>query len=232
MEATNGCTEQDILPHLQSFADHLVFDSESIDDLAIFSHKMLKEHSWGRRIVDMNWARFTGWRQVLYHAFDTPERVEELRNSSEIHITYNSQPSSSFKHHDTQAIYMQAWLAAQLGWNFHSKEKQDNHIAFNFTSNGSPLTVVLKPAKFGVFAPGALVSVSTAGSAGDSTSLVRNENTPKQISAQICSAYTCELPFTIPLNTMTRGLTFIKQILYTPVSPHYHKMLEMLSEQH
>lgn len=224
--------EHEILPHLQGVADHLIFDSECVDDLSSFSQVMLDKKGWHGRIIDMNWARFSGWRDVLCHAFENQERIDELKDSVEVTINYNSQPSASFKHQDTQAVYLQAWLAARLGWKYLSKTEEDSIKRYHFSQNSHELVISVEPVKVGSFAPGAITSIKTAGSAGDTTTLIRNENTPKQIAAQICSAHSCESPFSIPLYTMTRGLTFIKQILYAPSSPQYYEMLQILSQQH
>jgi len=47
---------------------------------------------------------------------DNANIVSTASRSEEIHITYNSHATDLITHTYTQALYLIAWLAAQLGW--------------------------------------------------------------------------------------------------------------------
>jgi glucose-6-phosphate dehydrogenase assembly protein OpcA len=218
-----------ILPSLQHFANQLIFDSENTSDLKAFAQRLLeKRKKWGFRIVDMNWTRFSGWRQVLVQTFDTKSRIEDLYKLTDVEITYNLLSSPSFNHQELQATFMEAWLASRLKWKPNNTEKDSRGYT---TSQGSHLRVTMKHGSKTTFAPGALLSIDMKTDNGNSTLLSRTEKSPKQVAVHLSSLETCQLPFSITLNSMTQGPTFIKQMLYTPVSVHYFNALEAIIQR-
>jgi len=119
-------TEYTILPHLEYFATRLIFDAETTEDLHQFSREMLNRMATSSiQVIDMNWARIGGWKEVLAEVCDSQERLDQLAKASSITLKYNNKPSDLFTHPETQAIYLQAWLAACLNWCYVNAEKND-----------------------------------------------------------------------------------------------------------
>lgn len=220
-----------LLALLRQLTTHLIVDSVYAENMQDFSNTVLRwRDKADGRIVDMNWARLSGWRHVLLQAFDTDKRIEELQNSDLIEIHYNCINSDTPLQCDVQAIYLQAWIATQLKWGFQGKEKERDSLICHYKQKQHEIKVSLTPQKVETFASGALLRFE-ATSSKSRTSLQRKKEKSSAIIAEISSQETCQLPFTIPLFTMTRGLTFVKQLLFTPISPHYYKMLELLGSE-
>ncbi|GAB4237267.1 MAG: hypothetical protein Tsb0021_17100 [Chlamydiales bacterium] len=222
----------DLFAHLYPYIDHLIFDSERAENLTSFAKAVIKKRKkWDCRIVDMNWARCSGWRIVLRQAYDTKEKIRDLNHSKKIVITYNQQSTNSFQHQEIQAIYLQSWLSTQLNWNFVKQGKEDGKFTFIYQAVDQEIHVGLEKAYIENFDPGAIVGFESETYDNKSTTLKRESDSPKQVYAQFCHEGSCELPFTIPLYTMSRGQTFIKYLLYSPIDAHYLNMMQKLSEQ-
>ena len=65
--------EQEILPHLLSVSNRLVYDSECAENLQRFSNRILAQSDASRTdLIDLNWVRMKGWRDAFDEVFDTP----------------------------------------------------------------------------------------------------------------------------------------------------------------
>lgn len=222
--------EDSILPHLELFATRLIFDSECTDNLPQFCSRLLnKMKKMKCDLVDMNWARFVGWRNLLAQLFDTRERSEELHNCKLITISYNHKPCSTFYHNETQALYLQSWLATQFSWNFHSVESKEGKTRFLYTSKQRQIIVDLLPKTAEVFTPGSIISFEAATTNNHFYSLTRTPQASQQVRVEISTLEECELPYTYPIAHRTRGYAFVKEILYSPASPHYRAMLHTIA---
>jgi glucose-6-phosphate dehydrogenase assembly protein OpcA len=221
-------TEYTILPHLQYFATRLIFDSESTEDLQQFSRDMLNRlHSSPIEIVDMNWARIGGWREVLAHTFDSPERFAQLTTANVIEIVYNNCPSEMFYHPDTQAIYLQAWLASRLGWQFRHAEK-DNHSQILIYQEGqTPHTIRLTPRADSHFQAEELLEIHVTGPNDYECHL--NRIKADQVQVHTCNQYQCAVPFVLLMPSLRSGRSFMQEIFYQKVSSQYISMLKLIS---
>lgn len=220
--------DQAILPALQAHANRLIFDSETIDHLQRFSHHLLaymQTHT--HDIVDLNWTRIGGWREIIGKIFDTQERVEQLRSAREICITYNALENRFFHHSQTQAIYLQAWLAAQLDWphRFLGTSHGKSEVGY-----GHDLIVTLQPAKIEERSPGSIFSLEVIQANGQTVAARRNPGS-QQVTVEASSDKSCTLPFTLNLRGTQLSYAVLKEILYLYGSEHYRRMLHILKSQ-
>lgn len=223
--------EVNILPTLQANASRLIFDSETIDNLQRFSQRILTYADVHHRdIVDLNWVRLAGWREIFAKIFDTEERVQQLREAKELRIVYNALENRFFHHSQTQAIYLQAWLAAQLGWQFQSlgASKAQSEVRYR-TAKGNVL-VTLEPKKIDDRAPGSIFSIALYDAHGASYVATRKPQT-QQVVVEAATDETCTLPYMLNLRGTQLTYAFLKETLYQYTSHHYRDMLHVLQHQ-
>ncbi|MFI0434574.1 MAG: glucose-6-phosphate dehydrogenase assembly protein OpcA [Parachlamydiaceae bacterium] len=220
--------EQTILPHLENFATRLIFDSETTEDLQQFSRDMLNRiNSTATQMVDMNWARMNGWREVLAQVFDSPERVDQLSNANSIDFFYNNKRSELFNHPETQAIYLQAWLASRLKWDFLRGEKKNGSQIIYYKSHDRTRCVQLTAVSDEAFESEEILSVHVQGDHGYDCHAQRISL--EQVKIQASNQFQCELPFILVMPTLRSGRSFMQEIFYQKMSDQYKGMLDMIS---
>lgn len=223
--------KNDIFMHLQKFATNIIFDSESTDHLQKFSQIVLKLiNTLNIEIIDMNWTRTSGWREVLAKIFNTPERSQQLANCKLLKIRYNNRPNEAFRHQAIQSIYLQAWLATQLGWEPRSIICENNILRFSYLNkNKNLLTVDLSPEIEEHLPSGVVLSVEAVTESQNSFAIARKDSSPF-VRIEISSKETCELPITLLLRNQQRNFSFIKDLFYGGTSEHYPKMLQTITK--
>lgn len=222
-----------ILSLLEKFACRLIFDSECTENLAQFSQgiiRRLENEQRQRTLIDMNWVAISGWRQVLAKAFDSQEKINQLIHAESIKIHYNHPPSDYLTHNDIPAIYLQAWLAAQLQWNFQAMHKSPDGIQFNYESDQKPLTIHLIAKQISSFPPGAILSIDIKGKEDLSFILTLNPNA-KQVIVHISTKEECLLPFSLPMSNGQKGKSLLNEIFYGSSNAAYLKMLKILAQR-
>jgi glucose-6-phosphate dehydrogenase assembly protein OpcA len=219
-------TEYSILPHLQHFATRLIFDSETSEELQLFSYDMLNRIGSSNQIVDMNWARIGGWREVIAETFDSRERFDLLTTANNIQVTYNDRPSDLFLHPKTQAIYLQAWLVTRLGWHFQNAEKKDLSQIINYQSSQGIHQIQLDPKTNENFESGEILGLTVEGS-NYICHLKRLDN--DQVEVQASNQFECDLPFTLYMPTLRSGRSFMQEIFYQKTSDQYLPTLQLIS---
>ncbi len=221
-------TESTILPYLQCLATRLIFDSEATDNLQSFSKNMLERLKTSCiPVVDMNWARIGGWREVIAKTFDSMERFDQLAKANLITIIYNSQPNPLFFHPETQAIYMQGWLASRLSWDFIRAEKINQSHILHYQNKGVLHEVRLSPKADQKFPPEEILEMEVSGSENYSCHFVRKE--ADKVDVHASNQYQCELPFSLLMPTLRTGRSFMQEIFYQRVSDQYVPMLKLIS---
>lgn len=224
-------TEQEILPKLLPHANRLIFDSETIDHLQRFAHRILAyQGSQSLDMVDLNWTRIGGWRDLMSKMFDTEERIGHLQNAQEFHIAYNGMEDQFFHHNQTQAIYLQAWLAAQLGWNFCSMGGSRGKSEIRYSTDRGKTRVSLQAIRVEDRAPGSIFSIELIAARGVRLLASRQSGT-QQVIVKTSSDLSCTLPYTLNLRGTQLTYAFLKDALYLYTSPHYQHMLHMLKQQ-
>ena len=220
-------TEYSILPHLQHFATRLIFDPEATEDLQQFSRDMLNRmSSTSIQIVDMNWARIGGWREVLAQTFDSPERFELLATANVIQMTYNDRPSDLFFHPETQAIYLQAWLASRLGWQFQRAEKKNHSQILYYQSSQTIRQIHLNPKTDPSFESEEILGLGIEGS--DYECHLKRISSD-QVEVRASNQFQCALPFSLLMPTLRSGRSFMQGIFYQKITDQYIPMLKLIS---
>lgn len=221
------CLENTILPHLQHFATRLIIDPESTDDLQQFCRDIQNRmSSTSTQIVDMNWARIGGWREVIAQVFDSPERFQQLTDVEKVEIIYNDRPSDLFVHPNTQAIYLQAWLASRLGWEYKSSERIEHAQRIFYHSGTLNRQITLIPKTSQEFQAEEIMEFHTLGSDNECH---LKRIAMDQVQVHSSNQFQCQLPFTLIMPTLRSGRSFMQEIFFQKVSAHYVPMLDLIS---
>lgn len=219
--------EKIILPKLKNFVTRLIFDSECTDNLQDMSKELLEiKGGWDFELLDLNWTRFGGWREVLAKTFDSEERFNQLRNANSVKIKYNSLPEEQFTNPDTQAIYLQAWLATQLGWSFVSLESKDGSKVINYTGSQS-VKIELIPEVYQNYSHEDIIEFEVSDQNNYQCTVVKKGD--NHVLVHMSNQFQCIVPFSLLLSTL-KGRTFIQDVFYHRISPHYVSMLKMISQ--
>jgi glucose-6-phosphate dehydrogenase assembly protein OpcA len=218
--------EKTILPKLKHYATRLIFDSECTDNLRDLSQALLEQmNGLGIQILDLNWARTGGWREVIAKTFDSEERFNQLKNANTVKIKYNNISSPTFFHPETQAIYLQAWLASRLGWTFNKTEK--NHETLSIYYQGSqPVKMELIPEKREDFPSEDLLEIEVSDQNDYVCTITRKSE--NHVVVHSSNQVQCQIPFSLLLPTL-KGRTFIQDVFYHRISSHYAPMLQLIS---
>ena len=225
----NPTSDNEILPHLQKLATRFVFDSECAKDLRDFSSKMLEKIAELKiDFMDVSWADISGWRDAISQTFHSPEKLEYLQQCIRLLIKYNNVESEIIQHSAIQAIYLQGWLAAQLGWKFEAITYNDE-IILTYKLPQSTLEVVLQPQDRPTLDRGSVFEVEFQGMNEVKTTMTLAEKQSK-VMVYLSTPEKCELPFSHPVPDLSKGLTAMKEVFYYRVSKHYTNMLKVLKQ--
>ncbi len=223
--------EKTVLPSLLHMGDRLIIDSESTENLSRFSQQILKLHKReSLDIVDLNWARISGWREVFRKVFDSPERRQKLAHANRILIHYNQLENAVKAGTQTQALYLQAWLADRFGWHLQNISKNGDQSLASYRHASGELLVSLVPGAEPGRWPGVLLGAEVQGPNRSHFSM-KHLPESRQLMVHISSPEACELPFTLLVPGVRRSYPFLKELFYAPGSPQYFTMLHLLAKQ-
>lgn len=218
-----------ILPHIQPLATRVIFDSETTDNLKNFSETILKEiDAAANEIVDMNWVRTAGWRQIIAQTFDSKERVDLLGKASFIRLVYNDLLDPSFTRPQTQAIYIQAWFASCLGWKFTQLENQQDKVILHYTNHSGPIQIHLVPQTRKDLSPEEIIECEISDPNNFDCLFLRKA--ANEVHVKASNQYQCLLPFTLLLPTLQTGRSFMQEIFYQKISTQYPNVLKMIGQ--
>lgn len=226
----NPTLEKVILPHLQPFANRLIFDSDWVDNLKEFSSEMLAlmDAQPSLEVMDINWVRSHDWRDAMRQVFNSEARRQHLSMNCGIQIQYNNSSLKKIRHPELQSLYFAGWLAAQLQWKETGRRCEKGEWLLNFTKEGHEFTVKISPQNSEQFSPGTIVQVDVLGPNDSSFFISPVANTPKVV-VHISSQETCELPFTLSMATFKKDFPFIAELMFDYTSPHYKNMLKLIA---
>ena len=220
-------TSHSLFPHLEKMATRLFFDSETTDDLQKFSQGLLSRlQNTSIQIVDMNWARITGWREVFAQVFDCVERLTQLETAQQIQIIYNNRPSELSFYPMIQAIYFQAWIASRLGWTFQKAEKRDHRDILTYRKNEQSHQIELIPQVDENFEAEEILEIKINGLDGYENQLKRTE--ADQVKVHAHNQSECELPFTLLMPSFRSARTFMQEIFFQQTHAHYPPLLNLM----
>ncbi len=212
---------------LKQFATRIIFDSESTEDLCVFSQSVLEmQRMFSCEVADLNWARLDTWRTLLSSTFSDLEKLEKLKNASSLEITFNAQETPFFCHTKIQSIYLQAWIASRLKWiptNFNS-----SFLSFSYQFHDKNIEVTLKEVKNAQLPPGMILSLGIQTRDGDHFLFEREAKATNQISFQHSSATNCSLPTRLLVAKGESGQSLVNEICHKGTSQHYIDALKII----
>jgi glucose-6-phosphate dehydrogenase assembly protein OpcA len=209
-------TEGPLFDDLKQLANRMIFDSETTSNLSQFAANLL---SLKCDVGDLNWARTENWRKLLASTFYTQERLSALKDCSHIQIVYNGQP--------TQALYLQGWLATQLGWKLKKIENKGGHFTIAYEGQ----IVTLHPEESKSLPSGIILSVDLQTSSQEHFSFGRDLQVPNQIHMRFSSLEKCDIPLLYLFAKEESGASLVKEICYKGTSKHFLHLLQQIKER-
>ncbi len=207
--------ENNILPTFLNVATRLVFDNDSISNLCEFAESMLEIlDTLDIDFMDVDWAHISGIRAAIGTIFNNESYFNKLKNAKKISLTYTHVAGSPMQHQDRRAIYLQGWLAALLGWKF--KSADGNRIQYE----NHEVILIKEEKETGAGGEIKIIDVDQ----------IMHIESLKAAATPLLRVSPSDSPsYQLPIPNMQRGLAFIKEIFYHPITIHYRKTLEMIS---
>jgi len=226
----NPFEEFEIFPHLQHYASRVIFDSECADSLSRFCDDMQETlTSLKIDLMDISWALISNWRDMMVQLFDTQEKIKELGEIKSVIILYNAGKTDTMQHPEIQALYFQAWLACCLKWEYRKIEKYMNDVVISYAGPLHPHIVALSPQDYPELPPGSIHSIEIR-FIDNQTYVILAKPNISQVVVHVSSEQTCEMPFTLPLPNVHKGMTFLREIFFSKLGNHYSEMLKILKQ--
>jgi len=227
----NPTIDNKVLPPLKKIATRFIFDSETVEDLPRFCATLTDKNSEdAQEMIDMNWARLSGWRKVMPQVFDSSEKISQLTSTKTLRITYNAKVNDCFQRNEWQALYFQGWLATQLGWKPQGIKRNHQGLQISYSNDANEqVTVAVVGKEHASSSPGVLLNVDI--NTYDKTHLtLTNNEKAQQVLIEASTPHHCQVPYSLALLDTEHGPYFIREVFYEPVSHHYVKMLQVLKQ--
>jgi glucose-6-phosphate dehydrogenase assembly protein OpcA len=215
--------ENVVFPILQPYASRLIFDAECSSNLQQFCRTILSHH-YQLEVMDLNWALTSGWRRIFAQTFDTEQKFNALCQAKSLKILFNHKNSRWLHQHETQAAYLQGWLASKCNWKFAKKDLVNDNIQLHYTHPHGSTIINLLSQNCEELNPGAILEIELDVTDDLHYHLSRPKN-GSSVRVEISSAEKCELPFLMALPNL-RG--FLQEILYRNTSVDYLKMIKTI----
>ena len=177
--------------------------------------------------MDISWALISNWRDMMVQLFDTPDKIRQLYEIESLSIYYNAPPKQTGESAETRALYFQAWLASCLRWQYKEKKVENNKIGIVYEGN-TPVKVTLIANTYPEIPNGSLYSIKIKTTQGDSYEITRKEKI-SQVMIHASTKETCEIPFTLPLPNVHKGMMFMRELFFNTLGSSYYSMLNVLS---
>lgn len=220
-----------VFKSLSHLSDRLLVDAETTDNLEMFSRQIGAQIDGGHLTVcDINWAKISGWRNILSEIFNTSIKLDQLRSCKLIQMVYQVPVPDEMVPLASQALYLQAWLASKLGWDFEKIEVFHTQIEILYTFNNHEIKVHLAPKNQENFVRGAITHLEITTVNSQMFHIIRQEDSP-QVKVQISTFDTCDLPFTLYLPNVHKSSSYFSQLLYSGADLEYREMLSRLNHE-
>lgn len=229
--ADDPCQDDPLCYQLEQLAHRLIFDSETTDSLPQFASNLLYQHKRLQLdIADLNWARLEGYRELLSMAFYSEDRVQQIKRAKSITITYNAQKTPLFCHTKIQAVYLQAWLASQLGWEFCAVEQTNQTITLTYRGHCGPIDMTLSPLEIETLPPGLVLSIEILTTDEELFSFKHDLEKLHQITFHHSTKQHCDLPSHYMFTREARGHSLVKEICHRGTSTHFLNTLQLIEQ--
>jgi len=220
-------SETKLLKNMQSFSTKLIFNAAWSGSLKDFSKRM-KPFLQNLKIdfMDIYWALLNGWKELLAQVFDTPLKISHLRTCKKIIINYAYEKPEDL----IEAIYLTAFIASRMGWEFKAQEIQHHHKqALCYQYRGHDINVILDPVSDAQAKAGSIINFELFAENATVYKLNSLKNSSKVL-LHISSDEKCEIPCTFALSDINRGNGFLREVFYQSPGHHYAETLEMISK--
>jgi glucose-6-phosphate dehydrogenase assembly protein OpcA len=229
--AEDPTLDNPLCSQLQKFATRIIFDSETTENLTRFSQAAAKIRLYSHcEIADLNWARLESWRDLLCDTFSDPDKLEKLKQTSSVTITFNAQETPFFCHTKIQSIYLQAWLATRLKWEFQKIVSDKPSPILQYSFEGRKIDVTIKNERHSSLPPGLILSVELKTQNKDSFLFTRDLKATHQISLEYSTDHECKLPTKFMIAKGESGQSLVKEICHKGTSQHYLEVLQLISK--
>ena len=150
-----------LMQDLAPFTTKIILDSQYTPNISSFKEIIfsLMKHQTVE-IADLNWVRSEGWRDILFHFFQTEEKQDLLKNIISLDIEYNHKESDSIHKDSIQAFYLQQWLSTQVGWTHILEENELLQKKTVVSCNKKNFTITINPSFYSHFSSGTLTKIS------------------------------------------------------------------------
>lgn len=218
-----------LLQELEDMATRIVFDSEASLDIQKFSWQVLQEISaTERQIFDLNWALLRPWRDVMTQVFRTEDDIRELLHTRILRVYYNGAFDDGDPFSQLRALYLQAWLAAQLTWKYVGHSYSERNLRIVYHNGVHEVVILLVPQQGDDIAIGSLRRIDVESSNKYHFSFQRG-NDGHSVSITSSTPHSCSLPYKLLLTNLGREQALIKEILYQEPGAHYRNMLQIIT---
>ncbi len=216
---------------LGKFANRMIFDSETAENLNSFAGSVLDKHtSYHVDIADLNWARLDTWRDILAATFHSPEKLEKLKAATKITLKYNAQATPFFCHTKIQALYLQAWLASRLDWVFKKIQTNSQDLVFSYQTPQGELICQLIPETITTLPPGLILSVDIKTQDLSHFAFMTNPEAIQEVILHTSTPGSCELPCQFLFSKAALRHSLVNEIYHQGTSQHFLKMLEYVQK--
>ncbi len=225
--AEDICNDSQLFDELKKISNRVIVDSETsqnINDFAKAIKSFIKTEK--TEIADLNWARTQNFRDLLNQLFQTENRIKKLENIQSIEIEYNNQKSSFFCHTKIKALYLQAWIATRLNWEYKDLKEEKTTTTYNYLNNAS-ISLMGKP--YDPLYTGAIASIKIK-TKEDIILLKRDTNNWQSIKIEFTYKDQCEIPIFHFFEKSITGMSLINEIYYPGISEHFIKTLDLLTK--
>lgn len=229
--AEDPCEDDPLFNQLEQFAHRLIFDSETTDDLSAFAANLLYQHKrLGLDIADLNWARLEQYRQMLSTTFYSDNHLEALKRTRSIQMTYNAQKTPFFSHTKIQAVYLQAWLASQMKWEFCQCDVNDHTLTLTYRSTTGPIDVIVTGIEAPELPPGLILSIDITTNTEEHFSFKQDLSRVHQIILQHSTKEKCDLPLHYIFPKAEAGHSLVKEVCHKGTSEHFLNTLQLIEQ--
>lgn len=216
---------------LETYADRIIFDSESSLNLPAFAQAILRHQESSKTdIADLSWARIEEWRELFSEIFRSEDQLTFIRETKTITISYQGEKSSSYPHSGIQAVFFQCWIASEMEWSLEKIQKNKEILHFSYNNAKGAVNIFLKPSLMKDVPSGRIISIELEGDRGCQYTFKRNPKCPTHIIIEKTTLNCCLLPMHYVLQGPHLMTSMVKEICHRGTSKHYIKMISYLSQ--
>lgn len=224
--------ENFILDHLKQIATKIVFDPGLTTHIKEFARHVLGHIETEKcGVSDFAWFSISAWRELLGNIFDTPKRIDDLFHTKIIRITYYASKNNK-ERSEISAIYLQAWIAAELNWKIRDVERIEGNIRISYERFIHDTIVLLIPQETTQeSAVGTIASIEIEVT-NHLHFLLKRKGHENSVKLWVSSAELCEIPSQFTLIEPTKEQLVLNELFWKNTSSHYKNMLRLLYQKH